>query len=77
MNNDSEEEESLQIPDHIGKESGFIGRHSEEKKSRHLMKAEKALLKDNVPTTTLKVGCLQLNQDSGKYRLIQTDMDVL
>ena len=50
---------------------------SEEKKSRHLMKAEKALLKDNVPTTTLKVGCLQLNQDSGKYRLIQIDMDVL
>ena len=63
--NDSEEEGSLQIPDHIGKESdGFVGRHEGDKKSWHLMKAEKTLLEDNVPVMILKIGCMQLNQDA-------------
>ena len=61
---DSEEEGSLPLPDHIGKELGFVGRHKGETKSRHLIKAEKVLLEDTVTAMTLKVGCMQLNQDA-------------
>ena len=61
---DSEEDGSLRLPDYIGKELGFVGRHKGEKKSRHLIKAEKVLLEDTVPAMTLKVGCMQLNQDA-------------
>ena len=54
---DSEEAE-------VGQDLGFLGKHKKEKKSKHLGEAEKALLEENVPVMTMKVGCMVLYQDA-------------